>query len=86
MYVYDIIQVNLKLLFSGIPSEDTLSCIVRFLRPAELGKSLHSAYKQILETVDKKHIRIDGKEMRGAIFFGKKNSILACLNLVKKKE
>lgn len=62
------------LLLSGIPSEDTLSRVVRFLKPAELEKSLRSACKEILETVDEKHIRIDGKEMRGTIPFGKKHA------------
>ena len=51
-------------LLGGIPSEDTLSRVVRFLKPTELEKSLRSACKEILETVDHKHIRIDGKEMR----------------------
>jgi predicted transposase YbfD/YdcC len=62
------------LLPSGIPSEDTLSRVVRFLKPTELEKSLRSACKEILETVDNKHIRIDGKEMRGTIPFGKKHA------------
>ena len=59
---------------SGIPSEDTLSRVVRFLKPTELEKSLRSACKEILETVDHKHIRIDGKEMRGTIPWGKKHA------------
>lgn len=62
------------LLLSGIPSEDTLSRVVRFLKPTELEKSLRSACKEILETVEQKHIRIDGKEMRGTIPFGKKHA------------
>ncbi len=62
------------LLLSGIPSEDTLSRVVRFLKPKELEKSLRSACKEILEAVDNKHIRIDGKEMRGTTPFGKKHA------------
>lgn len=62
------------LLLSGIPSEDTLSRVVRFLKPSDLEKSLRSACKEILETVEHKHIRIDGKEMRGTIPFGKKHA------------
>lgn len=62
------------LLLSGIPSEDTLSRVVRFLKSSELEKSLRSACKEILETVEHKHIRIDGKEMRGTIPFGKKHA------------
>lgn len=62
------------LLLSGIPSEDTLSRVVRFLKPSELEKSLRSACKEILETVEHKHIRIDGKEMRGTIPFDKKHA------------
>lgn len=61
-------------LLSGIPSEDTLSRVVRFLKPSELEKSLRSACKEILETVDSKHISIDGKEMRGTIPLGKKHA------------
>ena len=62
------------LLLSGIPSEHTLRRVVRFLKPAELEKSLRSACKEILETVEQKHIRIDGKELRGTIPFGKKHA------------
>ena len=62
------------MLLSGIPSEDTLSRVVRFLKPTELEKSLRSACKEILESVNHKHIRIDGKEMRGTIPFGKKHA------------
>lgn len=62
------------LLLSGIPSEDTLSRVVRFLNPTELEKSLRSACEQILSSVDDKHIRIDGKEMRGTISSGRKHA------------
>lgn len=62
------------LLLGGIPSEDTLSRVVRFLKPTELEKSLRSVCKEILETVEQKHIRIDGKEIRGTIPFGKKHA------------
>ena len=62
------------LLLWGIPSEDTLSRVVRFLKPAELEKSLRSACKEILESIEHRHIRIDGKEMRGTIPFGKKHA------------
>jgi predicted transposase YbfD/YdcC len=62
------------ILLSGIPSEDTLSRVVRFLKPTELEKSLRSACKEILETVEHKHIRIDGKEMRGTIPLGEKHA------------
>ena len=62
------------LLLSGIPSEDTLSRVVRFLKPVELEKRLRSACKEILATVAQTHIRIDGKEMRGTIPFGKKHA------------
>ena len=61
-------------LLSGIPSEDTLSRVVRFLKPSEVEKSLRSACKEILETIDQKHIRIDGKEMRGTTPWGKKHA------------
>lgn len=61
-------------LLEGIPSEDTLSRVVRFLNPAELEKSLRSACKEILESVEHRHIRIDGKEMRGTIPLGKKHA------------
>ena len=39
------------LLLSGIPSEDTLIRVVRFLKSSELEKNLRSACKEILETV-----------------------------------
>ena len=54
-------------LLSGIPSEDTLSRVVRFLQLTEVEKSVRSAGKEILETLDQKRIRIDGNEMRGTI-------------------
>ena len=62
------------LLLSGIPSEDTMSRVVRFLNPAELEKSLRSACQEVIEKVEQKHIRIDGKEMRGTIPYGKKQA------------
>ena len=60
------------LLLWGIPSENTRSRVVRFLKPAELEKSLRSACKEILESIEHKYIRIDRKEMRATIPFGKK--------------
>ncbi len=62
------------LLISGIPSEDTLSRVVRFLNPSELEKSLRSACREVLESTGGKHIRIDGKEMRGTTPSGKKHA------------
>jgi hypothetical protein len=58
-------------LLSGIPSEDTLSRVVRFLQLTEVEKSVRSAGKEILETLAQKRIRIDGNEMRGTIPGGK---------------
>ena len=66
-------EVGLRLL-SGIPSAGTLRRVVRFLQSTELAKSLRSACKEILETIDQKHIRMDGKEMRGTIPSGKKHA------------
>lgn len=62
------------LLRSGIPSEDTLSRVVRFLKPAEMEKSLRSACQEILANVGEKHLRIDGKEMRGTVPGGRKHA------------
>jgi predicted transposase YbfD/YdcC len=64
------------LLLCGIPSEDTLRRAVRYLAPAELEKSLRSACREMLESVAHNHIRIDGKEMRGTIPFGKKHATI----------
>lgn len=61
-------------LHAGIPSEDTLRRAVRFLKSTELEKSLRSACQQIVETLEEKHIRIDGKAMRGTIPLGKKHA------------
>lgn len=64
----------------GIPSEDTLGRVVRFLKPSELEKSLRSACQQVLETIDHQHIRIDGKELRGTIRQGKKHADVQVLS------
>lgn len=72
-------ELGLQLL-SGIPSEDTLSRVVRFLNPIELEKSLRSACKALLQSIEQKHIRIDGKEMRGTIPFGKKHATVQVLS------
>jgi predicted transposase YbfD/YdcC len=72
-------SLGLKLL-SGVPSEDTLSRMVRYLDPKELEKSLRSACHEILQTISEKHIRIDGKEMRGTIPVGKKHAEVQVLS------
>ena len=64
----------------GIPSEDTMSRMVRFLQPTQLEKALRSACKEVVEAIDNKHIRIDGKEMRGTIPAGKKHAHVQILS------
>ena len=54
---------------------------VRYLAPAELEKSLRSACREILESVAHNHIRIDGKEMRGTISFGKKHATVQVVSI-----
>ncbi len=62
------------MLHNGIPSEDTLGRVIRFLNPQELEKSLRSACQEIFQSLPNKHIRIDGKEMRGTTPAGKKHA------------
>ncbi len=61
-------------LHNGIPSEDTLSRVIRYLNPTEVEKSLRSACQDLFSSIKTKHIRIDGKEMRGTIPSGKKHA------------
>lgn len=65
---------------SGIPSEDTLGRVLRFLKPAEVEKSLRSACQEVLATIAQKHIRLDGKELRGTIPPGKKHAQVQVLS------
>jgi predicted transposase YbfD/YdcC len=58
---------------NGIPSEDTLDRVFRHLEKEELEKSLRSCAQEIISCVDKEHLCIDGKVLRGSIKHGKES-------------
>jgi len=65
----------------GIPSEDTLWRVMRYLEPKELEKSLLSCCRAILSSVAGKHICLDGKEIRGRVPTGGKHALVQLLNV-----
>ena len=65
----------------GIPSEDTLWRVMRFLEPKELEKGLLSCCRAILSSVAGKHICLDGKEIRGTVATGSKHALVQLLNV-----
>lgn len=64
---------------NGIPSEDTLERIMRYVNPKELESCYQSCYKAL--NLKGKHICIDGKELRGTIRTGKKRAEIQMVNL-----
>lgn len=61
---------------NGIPSEDTLGRVFRYLKSSELERSLQSCSKEIMNSLAGKHLSIDGKELRGTIPAGKKHALV----------
>lgn len=64
---------------NGIPSEDTLDRVLRYLASQEL----ETAFKACLQDISSagKHLRIDGKELRGTIPSGKKHALVQMVNV-----
>lgn len=65
--------------FNGIPSEDTLDRVLRYLA----SDALEASFKACLEDISLsgKHLRIDGKELRGTIPSGKKHALVQMVNV-----
>lgn len=64
---------------NGIPSEDTLDRVIRYLASDQL----ESCFKDCLQDIalQGKHLRIDGKELRGTIPSGKKHALVQMVNV-----
>jgi hypothetical protein len=60
----------------GIPSEDTLGRVFRYLKSSEVEKSLQSCCKEIMNSQAGRQLSIDGKELRGTIPSGKKHALV----------
>jgi len=73
-------ELGLKLT-NGIPSEDTLWRVMRYLKPKELEKSMLSCCRQLLTSLAGKHICLDGKELRGTVPAGGKHALIQLLNV-----
>ncbi len=65
--------------FNGIPSEDTLDRVLRYLASHELETSFKACLQDI--SLAGKHLRIDGKELRGTIPLGKKHALVQMVNV-----
>ncbi len=68
-------------LVNGIPSEDTLWRVMRYLEPKEFEKGLMSCCRELLLSVAGKHICLDGKEVRGTVPAGGKHALVQLLNV-----
>ncbi|MEM1136269.1 MAG: ISAs1 family transposase [Bacteroidota bacterium] len=64
---------------NGIPSEDTLERVMRYINPKELEACYQACYKAL--SLNGKHVCIDGKELRGTIRSGKKKAEIQMVNL-----
>lgn len=73
-------ELGLKLT-NGIPSEDTLWRVMRYLKPEELEKSLLSCCRELVSSLAGKHICLDGKELRGTVPAGGKHALVQLLNV-----
>ncbi len=59
---------------NGVPSEDTLDRVLRYLASNELEDSFKTCLQDI--ALAGQHIRLDGKELRGTIPSGKKHALV----------
>jgi predicted transposase YbfD/YdcC len=66
---------------NGIPSEDTLDRVLRYLDPKELSKCYQNCFAILQEKLIDKQIAIDGKQLRGTIPSGKKNALVQMVNM-----
>jgi len=64
---------------SGIPSEDTLDRVLRYLSSEPLEESFKDCLQDI--TLQGKHLRIDGKELRATVPSGRKHALVQMGNL-----
>lgn len=76
------LQENLGFEFpNGIPSEDTLDRVLRYLVPSELSKCYQNCFAILQENLVGKQIALDGKELRGTIASGKKHALVQMVNM-----
>jgi predicted transposase YbfD/YdcC len=65
--------------FNGIPSEDTMDRVLRYLASNEIEASFRACLQDI--SLAGEHLRIDGKELRGTIPSGKKHALVQMVNV-----
>lgn len=76
----DFLKEELGFTFTnGVPSEDTLDRVIRYLASDQLEASFKACLQDI--TLKGKHLRIDGKELRGTIPSGKKHALVQMVNV-----
>lgn len=73
-------ELGLSLL-NGIPSEDTLWRVMRWLQPKALQDCLQACYRDISISLAGKHLCIDGKELRGTVPAGKKHALVQLVSV-----
>jgi len=64
---------------NGVPSEDTLDRVLRYLASDQLEGCFKACWRDI--TLSGQHLRIDGKELRGTIPLGKKHALVQIVNV-----
>lgn len=72
--------LGLKLV-NGIPSEDTLERVMKYLNPKELELSIRACASEILSDLKGKQVCVDGKEHRGTIPLGEKHAIIRTVSV-----
>lgn len=73
----DFLRDELRLeLANGIPSEDTLWRVLRYLKTDEQEKSMRCCCRELMGDMAGRHLRIDGKELRGTVPAGGKQADL----------
>lgn len=76
----DMLRAELGFAFvNGIPSEDTLERVIRHLDSSQLAACFQGCLEAL--SLQGRHIRLDGKELRGTIPSGKKHALVQMVNV-----
>lgn len=76
----DVLRAELGLEFAhGIPSEDTLERVIRHLNSSQLAACFQSCLEEL--SLQGRHLRLDGKELRGTVPAGKKHALVQMVNV-----
>lgn len=66
---------------NGIPSEDTLERVMKYLNPKELEESMRKTASFIVRSLSGKQVCVDGKEHRGTIPSGQKHALIRTVSV-----